>query len=230
MRKLSKEVSTQTRIRVSAHIPLVANRDDLTIGKLVRLLERGRLCGGLHLLLKVERDVAELLLDVADDFTLGSGGEGVTALHEDLDEVIGEITAGQIETEDSVRERETLVNRDSVGHTITGVEDDTSRAAGCVERKDGLDGDVEGRGVEGLEHDLSHLLAVSLRVERRLGQEDGVLLGRNTELVVEGVMPDLLHVVPVRDDTVLNRVLEREDTTLGLSLVTERRSVHMILK
>jgi len=46
--------------------------------------------------------------------------------------------------------------------------------------------------VEGLEHDLRHLLAVGLGVERRLGQQDRVLLGRDAELVVEGVVPDLL--------------------------------------
>jgi hypothetical protein len=50
-----------------------------------------------------------------------------------------------------------------------------------------------------------------------------VLLGRNPELVVEGVVPDLLHVVPVGDDAVLDRVLEREDTALGLGLVTGQK-------
>merc|ERR1719210_2815441 len=34
-------------------------------------------------------------------------------------------------------------------------------------------------------------------------------------------MPDLLHIVPVGDDTVLNGVLEGEDTTLGLGLITD---------
>lgn len=90
-----------------------------------------------------------------------------------------------------------------------------------VEREDGLDGDVHSRGVEGLEHDLGHLLTVSLGVERGLSEEDGVLLGSHTELVVEGVMPDLLHVVPVADDTVLDGVLEGQDTPLGLRLVTD---------
>jgi hypothetical protein len=33
-------------------------------------------------------------------------------------------------------------------------------------------------------------------------------------------MPDLLHIVPVGDDSVLNGVLEGEDTTLGLGLIT----------
>merc|ERR1719228_377440 len=40
------------------------------------------------------------------------------------------------------------------------------------------------------------------------------------ELVVESVMPDLLHIVPVGDNTVLNGVLEGKDTSLGLSLIT----------
>ena len=48
-----------------------------------------------------------------------------------------------------------------------------------------------------------------------------MLLRGNTELVVEGVMPDLLHVVPVGNDTVLDGVLQGEDTPLGLGLVTD---------
>jgi hypothetical protein len=47
-----------------------------------------------------------------------------------------------------------------------------------------------------------------------------VLLGGDTQLVVEGVMPDLLHVVPVGDDAVLDGVLEGEDTTLRLGFIT----------
>ena len=62
---------------------------------------------------------------------------------------------------------------------------------------------------------------VSLGVEGSLGQEDGVLLGGDTELVVEGVMPDLLHVVPVGHDAVLNGVLEVENSSLALGLVSD---------
>merc|ERR1712004_896922 len=64
-------------------------------------------------------------------------------------------------------------------------------------------------------------LPVGLGVEGSLSQEDGLLLGGNAELVVEGVVPDLLHVVPVGDDSVLDGVLQGEDTPLGLGLVTD---------
>merc|ERR1719150_3573379 len=33
-------------------------------------------------------------------------------------------------------------------------------------------------------------------------------------------MPDLLHVIPVGDDTMFNGILEGQDTSLGLSLIS----------
>merc|ERR1719471_2160627 len=188
---------------------------------LVGLLQGGGGGGGGHLLLKVQGDVAQLLLDVTDNLALGGGGEGVAALGEDLHEVVGELTASQVEPEDGVGQGVTLVDGHGVGDTVTGVHDQTGGTAGGVQGEHGLDGDVHGGHVEGLEHDLGHLLPVGLGVEGSLGQEDGLLLGGDTELVVEGVVPDLLHVVPVGDDSVLNGVLQGKDTPLGLGLVTD---------
>lgn len=200
---------------------LVSDGDDLTVGKLVGLLEAGGLGGGLDLLLEVEGDVAELLLDVTNDFSLGGGGEGVATLSQDLHEVVGQVTTSHVDTGNGVGQSETLVDGDNVGDTITGVEHDTGGTTGGVQGQDGLDGDVEGGGVERLEDDLGHLLSVGLGVDGSLSQEDRVLLRSDTELVVEGVVPDLLHVVPVGDDTVLNRVPQGQDTTLGLRLITD---------
>merc|ERR1712035_256021 len=112
--------------------------------------------------------------------------------------------AGKIESHDSVGKGVTFVDGDVVGNTITSVEDDTGGSAGGVEGEDGLDADVHGGDVEGLEHDLGHLFSVGLGVEGGLGEEGGVLLWGDSELVVEGVVPDLLHIVPVGDDTVLD--------------------------
>eukprot|EP00053_Salpingoeca_punica_P013702 m.123980 g.123980 ORF g.123980 m.123980 type:complete len:429 (+) comp16274_c1_seq2:170-1456(+) len=200
---------------------LVADGDHLAVRQLVGLLEgRGR-GSGLHLLLEVEGDVGELLLDVTHNLALGGGGEGVAALGEDLHHVVSQIAASQIQTEDGVRQGVALVDGDGVRDTIARVEDNAGGAARGVQGEHGLDGDVHGRGVEGLEHDLGHLLTVGLGVEGGLGEEDGVLLRGNAELVVEGVVPDLLHVIPVGDNAVLNGVLQGQDTTLGLGLVTD---------
>ena len=51
---------------------LVADRDDLTVRQLVALLQRGGGGSGGHLILKVQGHVAQLLLDVTHDLTLGS--------------------------------------------------------------------------------------------------------------------------------------------------------------
>lgn len=200
---------------------LVADGDDLTVGKLVGLLQAGALGSGLDLLLEVEGDVAELLLDITNDFSLGGGGESVTTLSQDLHQVVGKITTSHVNTSNGVRQSETLVDGDNVGNTITGVENDTGGTTGSVQGQNGLDRDVEGGSVEGLEDDLGHLLTVGLGVDGGLGEQDGVLLGGNTQLIVEGVVPDLLHVVPVGDNTVLDGVSQGQDTTLRLSLITD---------
>merc|ERR1712045_578752 len=104
--------------------PLVADGDDLAVGKLIGLLEGGGGSGGGHLLLEGQGDVAELLLDVTDNLALIGGGERVATLGEDLHEVVGELTASQVKTNDGVGESVTLVDGDTVGDTISGVHDD----------------------------------------------------------------------------------------------------------
>ena len=88
-----------------------------------------------------------------------------------------------------------------------------------VQREHRLDGDIHGRHIEGLEHDLGHALTVGLGVERRLGEQHGVLLGRHTQLIVERVVPDLLHVIPVAHNPVLDRVLQCQNAPFRLGLV-----------
>jgi len=199
---------------------LVTDGDDLTVWELVALLEGGGAGSGGHLLLEVEGDVAELLLDVSDDLSLGGGDEAVTSLGEDLHEVVSQVSTGKIESHDGVWESITLVDWDVVANSITGVKDNTSGSARGVEGEDGLDGDVHGWEVEGLEHDLSHLFSVSFWVEWSFGEKGWALFWGNSELVVVGVVPDLFHIIPVGDDTVFDWVFQGEDTSFGLGFVS----------
>ena len=84
-----------------------------------------------------------------------------------------------------------LVDGHGVGDTIARVEHDSGGTARGVQREHGLDGNIHGGRVEGLKHDLGHLLPVGLRVEGGLSQKHWVLLGGHTQLIVEGVVPDL---------------------------------------
>merc|ERR1719320_28384 len=141
-------------------------------------------------------------------------------LSEDLHKVVGELTASKIKTNNSMGESITFIDGDTMGDTISRVHDNTSGTARGIEGEDSLDGNIHCRHVEGLEHDLGHLLTVSLGVEGSLSEEDGLLLRGNTELIVESVVPDLLHIIPVSNDSVLNGVLEGKDTSLGLGLIS----------
>merc|ERR1719495_1198598 len=214
----SKEGRLEESLRAAE--PLITNGDDLAIRKLIGFLKRGGGSSSGHLLLKVKSNIAEFLLDVTDNLTLSSGGEGVATLSENLHQVVGELTSGKIKAHNSMRKGITFIDRDPMRDTISRIHDNTSGTARGIEGEDSLDGNIHGRHVEGLEHDLGHLLTVSLGVEGSLSEEDGLFLRGNTELIVEGVVPDLLHVIPVGDDSVLNGVLKGKDTSLGLGLIS----------
>ena len=49
-------------------------------------------------------------------------------------------------------------------------------------------------------------------------EQDVMFLGRNLGLVIESVVPDSLHVISIRGDTVLNGILQCRDTALALRL------------
>ena len=133
---------------------LVADGDNLSVRKLVALLQAGAGGGGTHFLLEVESDIAELFFDVTHDLTLGGGGEGVATLGQNLHEVIRQVPAGQVETKDGMGKSITLIDGNCVCYTITAVHNDSCGTTRGVQRQHSLDGDVHSWGVEGLEHDL----------------------------------------------------------------------------
>ncbi len=101
-----------------------------------------------------------------------------------------------------MRNGKTFEDGDSVGDIITRFASETSRSAGGVEGHDTTESNVDVLGLEGLEHDRGHLFSVLPGVTGGLSKENTDSLSRvNTELVVEGVVPDLLYVVPKLDDT-----------------------------
>merc|ERR1719167_906752 len=147
---------------------LITDGDDLTVGKLVGFLQGGGSGSDGHLTLEVEGDIAKFLLDVTNNFSFSGGGEGIATLSHNLHEVSGQVAASQVETKNGVRKSITFVDGNSVSHTVTSVQDDTSGTTGGVQGQHGLDGDVHGRGGECFEHDLGHLLTVGLGVEGSL--------------------------------------------------------------
>merc|ERR1712203_313534 len=120
----SKEGRLEESLRAAE--TLIANGDDLAVGKLIRLLKGSGGSSSGHLLLEVKGNIAELLLDVTDNLTLSSGGERVATLSEDLHQVVGELTSSKIKTDNSMGEGITFIDGDTVGDTISRVHDNTS--------------------------------------------------------------------------------------------------------
>ena len=167
-------------------------------------------------------DVGGLLLDFFNDFHLGGGVEGLANGLEEISGPLGKDTASDFHLLNGVGDAVTLVDGDSVGNTITSIANETGDSTSGVEGHDSLEGNIAVRNVELLEHDLNHLLSVALGVLGGLGEEDTVeLVGLNTELIAEGVAPDLFHVVPGLNDTSSDGVVQVEDTSLGVSLITD---------
>merc|ERR1712019_149078 len=95
-----------------------ANGDDVSMRELIGLLLVGALCGRLHLCIKVEGDVAELLLHIAHNLTLGRCGEGVATLSEDFHQVFCEVPSRQVKAEDGMRQCVALIDWHCVRNTI----------------------------------------------------------------------------------------------------------------
>ena len=55
-----------------------------------------------ELLFTVQSDIAQLLLDVTDNCTLGRRGEGVVTFGQDLHQIVGQIETSQTQTQEGV--------------------------------------------------------------------------------------------------------------------------------
>ena len=133
---------------------LVADGNNLSVRELVALLQAGAASGTDHFLLKIESNIAQLLFDVTHDLTLGGGGEGVATLGQNRREVVGQVSAGQVNTTNGMGKRVALIDGNCVTHTITAVKDDASCTTRGVKRQHSLDGYIHGWRAEGLKHDL----------------------------------------------------------------------------
>ena len=169
--------------------------DDVSVWELAGLLLASRF----ELCVEIRASVARFIFDITSNLPHCGSSERVPSLSEVLQEILCMITASQIQTKDGVRQSVTFVDGHCVRHTVTRIHHEARRPSRNVQDK--LARHVHGVHVENLEHDLRHALSVSLEVQRNFREQNGILFIRNPEFVVERVMQDFLHVVPIRDDT-----------------------------
>ncbi|KAI3478475.1 hypothetical protein L1887_59529 [Cichorium endivia] len=187
-----------------------ADLDDAAVGQRVLLYER--CCFLCELLVEVEvvADVAQLLLDLTHRVKVGGAVEGVSAHEEQLDQVARHVATRHVQTLGEVGQGETFEDGHHVRHTVARVDHDTRLETLGIERKHGLDGDVDAVKAVLFKHDLAHLLAVLLGIHGRLGEQDLAPLRIDAQLLVESVVPHVAHVAEILDDAVLHGLVDLE--------------------
>ncbi len=143
-----------------------------------------------------------------------------------------------------MRQSESLIDRADVGDTIANVDDDAGHKT-CdknektkqltdeftnlrvqrtlsVERQDGLDGNVRRVEFVLFKHHFKHLLAIVNGIEGRLGEQNSAVGGVNLQLVVEGVVPNVAHVLPIAHNACRKRV---SGYALNVAVITAKKIV-----
>merc|ERR1712226_1370618 len=85
--------------------------------------------GSLHFCVVVQCNVRQFFLDIAHYLTLGSGGEGVPTLCQDLHHVLCQVPTRQVQSKDGMWQSIPLIDGHSVRHTIARIHDNTSRSS-----------------------------------------------------------------------------------------------------
>lgn len=134
--------------------------------------------------------------------------------------MLSKISSGKIVSSDSMRKGVSFIDWDGVSNSITRVDNETSSSTGGVEGENSLDGYVPFWDIECLEENGAHSFSVGSWVSWSFGQQTVSIFWGYSEFVEEAVMPYFLHVGPISDDSMSNRVVKFTDTSLGLGFVT----------
>jgi hypothetical protein len=70
-------------------------------------------------------DVAPFLLDLTHGLEIGGSVEGVASHEEKLDEITRDISTSNIESTSKVGESETIIHRDDMCDTVSGINNNT---------------------------------------------------------------------------------------------------------
>jgi len=181
------------------------------------------------LLDKIRADIAILLLDGTSNVQDLVSRHGLVSGTKLVDDEVSDGTTSERNVTNARSDDETGNNWNNMSDTITRVDNSTSDFTaltlldvehGSIKSQDGLDSNVETGHIESLEHDLSEILTVLWSVERRLSHQEIVVLGVDAQLLEHAALQVLLHVGPVRDDTLSDGEINVVVVARNLRLLT----------
>lgn len=157
--------------------------------------------------------------DLFDDFKLGCGVEYIPRPSKQKLEVLCDISASNIYSLYCVVNWESLEDRWAMGYTVSTVKYQTWSFTSCVKRQHSLLLKENFRSAKFLKENVCCLNSVSVRIKRRLSKQNRVLFWHNLELV-KTMSPKSLHIVPILNDSVLDRIIQFENSLVFLSSVS----------
>jgi len=132
---------------------LVTNGDDVSVWEFELDIFVTRFFEFFHFSIEIKSNVALIFFNSSNNFEFSRTLESLTGLHQDFGKVSCKISTSEVVSHDSMWKRITFIDWDSVGNSITRINDHTSSSTGGVEGKDSLDRDIELWDTESLEED-----------------------------------------------------------------------------
>lgn len=182
---------------------------------------------GQHLCIRgvvpVRVDLAELFLNVVDDIHLSRGGELLALRVQHVFQVRGQVSAGCVDHLHRVRQRIALLDGHARTLAFPRLHYHSAGLPVSDQSQHGRYLCLETAHVEGLEHYFGHLFALVASVCRRFCQEHVVLLWRHLEFLLESMVPNLFHIVPVVHKPSLDRFFQHQNSSFLDRLITHIR-------
>ena len=153
-------------------------------------------------------NVTPLLFDRSHYFKLSRGVEAVTSASEQLHQVLGHVSASQVDSLRCVADGVALVDGTGTAYSIAHVEHDARHHAASVQTQHSSGLKLKRGNAKQVEKHFGGLYAVLNRVEGVLSDKDRVFTRVHSQLLLEDVAIDRLHLLPVLHCAVLNRVAQ----------------------
>jgi len=132
---------------------LVTNGDDVSVREFELDIFVARFFELFHFFIEIKSYIGLLFFNSPYNFEFSRTLESLTGLHQDFGKVSRKISTSEVVSHNSMWKRIAFIDWDSMGNSITRIDDHTSGSTGGVKRKDSLDRDVELWDTESLEED-----------------------------------------------------------------------------
>lgn len=127
--------------------------------------------------------------------------------------MLRDISSADVNPLNGIIDGESLENGTAMANTVATIQDEARCLASGIQTQYCLLLEEDLGDAELLEENVGSFSAVIVRIKWWICQQNGMLFRRDLELI-ENMAPKCFHVIPVGDDTVLNRVVELEDSAV----------------